>query len=80
MLLTVSHFLAAPLAVAETGACATLPRRIARLFAEDGRFRLLEPPVDFGSFPMQMAWHPRNRRDPGHEWLRKLVQSVCKSI
>ncbi len=78
--LTVSHFLAAPLAVAETGGCATLPRRIAELFRKDRRFRLLAPPADLGRFPMQMAWHPRHRRDPGHRWLRQVIQDLCRKI
>jgi DNA-binding transcriptional LysR family regulator len=80
VLLRVSHFLAAPLAVARSGGCATLPQRIAMLFAEDARFRLVEASADLGTFPMQMAWHPRHRRDPGHEWLRGLIQSVCKGF
>ena len=78
--LTVSHFLAAPLAVIETGSCATLPRRIALLYGRDKRLCLLEPPRDLGRFPTQMAWHPRNRRDPGHTWLRRLIQEVCKGL
>ncbi|MDJ0951623.1 MAG: LysR family transcriptional regulator [Alphaproteobacteria bacterium] len=80
VLLTVSHFLAAPLAVAETGGCATLPRKIAEMFADDARFRLLEPPVDLGRFPMHMAWHPRHRRDAGRAWLRQLIQDVSKGL
>ncbi len=78
--LRVSHFLAAPLAVAQTGYCATLPRRIGLLFKADRRFRILEPPVDLGRFPMQIAWHPRRRRDQGHAWLRNLVREICAEL
>lgn len=78
--LTVSHFLAAPVAVAEMGGCATLPRRIAELFGDDRRFSLLEAPVDLGRFPMQIAWHPRHRRDPGHAWLRRLIRTLCAEM
>ena len=80
VLLTVSHFLATPIAVLQTGACATLPRRIAELYRDDDRFRLLEPPSDLGTFPLQMAWHPHHRRDAGHQWLRKLVMETCENI
>ena len=80
VLLSVSHFLAAPVAVAETGACATLPRRVAQLFVDDARFYVLEPPVDLGSFPIHMAWHPRFRRDQGHQWLRTLIQEVREQL
>lgn len=46
----------------------------------DLRFALLEPPVDLGRFPMQMAWHPRHRRDPGHAWLRRLARALCGKL
>ncbi|MBY6161523.1 LysR family transcriptional regulator [Mameliella alba] len=78
--LTVSHFLAAPLAVAEIGGLVTLPTRIARIYENDPAFRLLPPPVDLGQFPMQVAWHPRHRSDPGHRWLRDVITEVCASI
>ncbi|MDJ0946609.1 MAG: LysR family transcriptional regulator [Kiloniellales bacterium] len=78
--LRVSHFLAAPLVVAQTGYCATLPRRIGLLFKADRRFRILEPPVNLGRFPMQIAWHPRRRRDRGHAWLRNLVREICAAL
>ena len=75
--LTVSHFLAAPPAVKRTGAVATLPRRLAEPFGNDPELRVLAPPVDLGTFPMQMAWHPRRRRDAAHAWLRELVREAC---
>ena len=78
--LTVSHFLAAPLAVSEIGGLTTLPIRIARLFEKDDRFKLLAPPADLGRFPMHLAWHPRHRSDPGHTWLRGLVRTVCSEL
>ena len=78
--LTVSHFLAAPLAVSEIGGLVTLPVRIAKLYDSDSRYQLLPPPFDLGRFPMQLAWHPRHRNDPGHVWLRELVKDVCGSL
>ncbi|MFC3616469.1 LysR substrate-binding domain-containing protein [Lutimaribacter marinistellae] len=78
--LTVSHFLAAPLAVAEIGGIVTLPARVAEIFRNDPNFRLLPPPVDLGKFPMQVAWHPLHRADPGHVWLRDVINEVCRSV
>ncbi len=77
---SVSHFLAVPQVLAATDHCATLPLRIARLLAEDARFRLLAPPVDLGRFPMQLAWHPRHRNDRGHAWLRSTIRDACAAL
>ena len=78
--LRVSHFLAVGPAILRNGGCATLPRRIALLFDADSRFAVCEPPVDLGSFPMQMTWHPRFRRDAGHAWLRDLIREVARAL
>ncbi|MDJ0709543.1 MAG: LysR family transcriptional regulator [Woeseiaceae bacterium] len=78
--LRVSHFLAVGPAILRNGGCATLPRRIASLFESDKRFVVLAPPVDLGTFPMQMSWHPRFRRDAGHAWLRGLIQTVSRTL
>lgn len=78
--LRVSHFLAVGPAILENGVCATLPRRIAMLFAQDRRFCVLEPPVDLGTFPTQMAWHPRYRRDSGHRWIRDLIRTLREQL
>ena len=78
--LHVSHFMAVGPALLHNGGCATLPRRIARLFQADPRFGVLAPPVDLGSFPMQIAWHPRFRRDAVHAWLRQMIQEVSAAL
>ncbi len=78
--LRVSHFLAVAPAILRNGGCATLPRRIASLFESDERFAVRAPPADLGTFPMQMAWHPRFRRDAGHTWLRGLIQTVSRTL
>jgi len=70
----VSHFLAAPLAVARLGrGIATVPTRVAAMTAGPYRLRDLPVPVELGTFPSQIAWHPRQRRDSGHAWLRALI-------
>lgn len=73
---TVSHFLSAPLAVARLGGIATVPSRVAAMAAGPFGLRNLPVPVDLGSFPSQIAWHPRLRRDPGHAWLRKTIAGL----
>lgn len=77
---SVTHFLSIPELVAVTDYCTTLPRLICRRLAQDPRLKVLSPPVDLGTFPVQMAWHVRHRNDPAHRWLRGLIVDVAKEI
>lgn len=77
---SVTHFLAVPEMVAVSDCCATLPRQICRRIADDPRLKILPPPVDLGTFPVEMAWHVRHRQDPAHRWLRSLVAEVARQV
>lgn len=77
---SVTHFLAAPEMIAVTDYCSTLPRLICRHLAGDPRLKILPPPVDLGTFPVDMAWHIRYRHDPAHRWLRSLIAEVAREI
>jgi DNA-binding transcriptional LysR family regulator len=77
---SVTHFLAIPELIAVTDYCSTLPRLICRRLANDARLKVLPPPVDLRTFPVQMAWHVRHRQDPAHRWLRSLIGEVAKEV
>lgn len=77
---SVTHFLSVPELVAATDYCATLPRLICRHLARDPRLKVLDAPVDLGTFPLEMAWHARYRHDPAHQWLRALVVEVAQDV
>lgn len=77
---SVTHFLAVPEMVAVTDYCATLPRLICRRLANDRRLKIVEAPVDLGTFPVEMAWHVRHRHDPAHRWLREIVAETVAQI
>jgi DNA-binding transcriptional LysR family regulator len=77
--LRVPFFAAAVLAVPHTPLIATVPRRMAMLYATNPALRLVEPPVALGSFGYIMAWHPRMNGDPGHRWLREAVQRAVST-
>ena len=51
-----------------------------KISPDDPRLRILPPPVDLGSFPVEMAWHVRYRHDPAHRWLRGLVGQVVGEL
>lgn len=77
---SVTHFLSIPELVAVTDYCTTLPTLICRRIALDPRLKVLAPPVDLGTFPVQMAWHVRHRNDPAHRWLRGLIGDVARDV
>ena len=66
--------------IAITDYCATLPSLICRRLASDLRLKVVPPPVDLGTFPVEMAWHVRYRHDASHRWLRSLVCEVARNI
>jgi DNA-binding transcriptional LysR family regulator len=75
---SVTHFLAVPEVIAATDYCATLPSAICRRLVQDRRFRSVAPPVDLGTFTVQVAWHTRYRQDPAHRWLRALLAELAR--
>lgn len=77
---SVTHFLAIPELIAVSDYCSTLPALICRRLAQDTRLKVLPPPVDLGTFPVQMAWHVRYRHDPAHRWLRSLIADVARGV
>jgi DNA-binding transcriptional LysR family regulator len=77
---SVTHFLAVPEMIAVTDYCATLPTLICKKLASDARLKVLQAPVDLGTFPVEMAWHVRHRNDPAHRWLRSLIGDLTKEL
>lgn len=77
--LSVTNFFAVAEMIAVTDHIATLPRLICGKLARDARFKILPPPADLGTFPVQMAWHIRYRHDPAHRWLRGVVAETVQS-
>jgi DNA-binding transcriptional LysR family regulator len=71
--LRVPSFVAAPLAVADSDMVLTAPESIARRFASVLGLRVFEPPLPTEALSLAFGWHERQRNDPGHRWLRKLI-------
>ena len=78
--ISVTNFFAVAEMVAVTDYCATLPGLVCRRLAHDPRLKVLPPPVDLGTFPVEMAWHVRYRHDPAHRWLRSLIGEVAMEL
>ena len=78
--ISVTQFLAVPEMIAVTDYCALRPRLICRGLERDPRLKVLPPPVDLGTFPVEMAWHVRHRHDAAHRWLRSLVAEIAHAL
>jgi DNA-binding transcriptional LysR family regulator len=78
--ISVTHFLAVPEIIAVTDYCATLPRLICNQIAKDSRLKVIESPVDLGTFPVDIAWHVRYRNDPAHQWFRQLLVETAAEL
>ena len=78
--ISVTNFFAVAEMVAVTDYCATLPSLVCHRLAHDPRLKVLSPPVDLGTFPVEMAWHVRYRHDPAHRWLRSVIGEVALAL
>jgi DNA-binding transcriptional LysR family regulator len=78
--ISVTHFLAVPEIIAVTDYCATLPRLICKQITKDPRLKVIESPVDLGTFPVDIAWHVRYRNDPAHQWFRQLLVETAAEL
>lgn len=78
--ISVTHFLAVPEIIAVTDYCATLPRLICNQIARDPRLKVVQAPVDLGTFPVEIAWHVRYRNDPAHQWFRQLLVETAAQL
>jgi DNA-binding transcriptional LysR family regulator len=76
--LRVPSFLVAPLAVRNSDMILTTPEGIANLFAPSLDLRVLAPPLPLEGVSLALAWHERQRVDPGHAWLRRTILDAAR--
>lgn len=73
------HFLSVASIIAATDMVVTVPLSVADYYAKVENLRIVEPPVDFGRFPLRMFWHPRLQEDPAVHWLREAIIKLFAS-
>ncbi len=72
---TVPHFMSMPVMVQHSDMICTLPRRMARLYADHFHLTAHLVPLRVPEFPVYLIWHDAHENDAGHRWLRQhLVQ------
>lgn len=74
------HYQVAALLAGQPDLVATLPERLARLYAADNRLCIREPPFIISPIELQLAWSPLLQHDSGHMWLRRLISDTAREI
>jgi DNA-binding transcriptional LysR family regulator len=78
--MTVGHFLMAPLLVSASNLVATEPRRLFGPLAGRLKLAVVAPPLDIPPFRVVQTWHSRYDQDPGHAWLRGVLQEIGATV
>lgn len=78
--LLVPSFLSAPQIIASTDLIATLPARLAHLFAKVLPLQILHPPLDVPGFSMMQYWSITKSEDPAHQFLRSAVARAALTV
>jgi DNA-binding transcriptional LysR family regulator len=76
----VPQFAVAPFVVASTDLVATIPRGVARPFAEMLDLRILPLPFAIDAGPWFLFWHERALHDSAHTWLRKQILDLGRAL
>lgn len=74
--LRVHSFLCVGPVVANTELIGAIPGNLAAVVADHLSLQVIESPVQFPSFDVEMAWHQRFHREPGGEWLRSIFTEL----
>lgn len=77
--LTTEHFMVLPAIVRATDLAVVMPRNIARGFAQEGGYAIVEPPFPLRDFTVSLHWSKRFEADPGNRWLRALIEELFKA-
>lgn len=59
---------------------ATLPTKVARMQAQSGSLKLVDPPFQIPEFELKMAWSPLLHHNPPHKWMRILIAEESQKI
>lgn len=71
--LTTEHFMVLPSIVRATDLAVVMPRNIARGFAEQGGYAIVDPAFPLRDFTVSLHWSRRFEADAAHRWLRQVI-------
>lgn len=73
----VSHLTVLPGVVSNTNLIATMPKRLAQLYAKYMDLQALKNPVYDDSVIVYQMWHNHFADDEGHQWFRRLAKQIA---
>ena len=76
--LTTEHFMVLPSIVKATDLAVVMPRNIAKIFAADGGYAIIEPPFPLRDFTVSLHWSRRFEADPGNRWMREVMEALFR--
>ncbi|QRF56377.1 LysR family transcriptional regulator [Variovorax paradoxus] len=74
--LTTEHFMVLPAIVRATDLAVVMPRNIARGFAQEGGYAIVEPAFPLRDFTVSLHWSKRFEADPANRWLRQVIAEL----
>lgn len=74
--LTTEHFMVLPAIVKATDLAVVMPRSIARGFADESGYAIVEPAFPLRDFAASLHWSKRFEADPANSWLRGVVSEL----
>jgi DNA-binding transcriptional LysR family regulator len=77
--LTTEHFMVLPSIVRATDLAVVMPRNIARGFARDGAYAMVEPDFPLRDFTVSLHWSKRFEAEAGNQWLRQVILGISYS-
>ncbi len=73
-------FMGIPFLLEHSDLVATMPERLARLFADKFALAIFAPPLALPALDVQMMWHKSTQESAAHIWLRDVVAQVCRAL
>lgn len=74
------HYQAAMLLAEQKDLIVTIPSRAARLQKNNSKIVIKEPPFEIPPLELKMAWSPLLQNNPAHQWFRRLIIEVAKTV
>ena len=74
------HYQVAVLLAEQQHLVVTVPGKLARTLRDHTAVLCKAPPFEIPPFELKMAWSSLLQRNPGHQWLRRLILEVAREI
>lgn len=72
------NYMVASILATQPDLIATLPRRMAKVYADDPKLAIRTPPFPLVPIEIKMIWSPLLQHNPGHQWLRRLIVDIAR--